>query len=91
MGSVEIVLALMVLVTVVAASAGRLSIPAPSLLVQAESLFNDATSLVLFQVAVCFAAAGARPGDREVPGCRPCAVRQPCRPGRAAARITWLP
>jgi len=35
MGSVEIVLALVVLATVVAASAGRLSIPAPSLLVLA--------------------------------------------------------
>jgi CPA1 family monovalent cation:H+ antiporter len=28
-------------------------------LVQAESLFNDATSLVLFQIAVSFAVAGA--------------------------------
>ncbi len=35
MGSVEIVLALVVLATVVAASAGRLGIPAPSLLVLA--------------------------------------------------------
>ncbi len=43
----------------VSALARRLSLPARvQTLVQAESLFNDATSLVLFQIAVSFAVGG---------------------------------
>ena len=42
----------------------RLALPARvQALVQAESLFNDATSLVLFRVAVSFAVAGAAVGN----------------------------
>jgi monovalent cation/hydrogen antiporter len=43
----------------VSALGRRLSLPSKvQVLVQAESLFNDATSLVLFQIAVSFATAG---------------------------------
>ncbi len=43
----------------VSALGRRLSLPPKvQALVQAESLFNDATSLVLFQIAVIFAVAG---------------------------------
>jgi len=51
----------------VSALARRLSLPARvQALVQAESLFNDGTSLVLFQVAVAVAAGGA--AGTTVPG-----------------------
>ena len=47
----------------VSALARRLTLPARvQALVQAESLFNDATSLVLFQVAVSVAVGGAACG-----------------------------
>jgi CPA1 family monovalent cation:H+ antiporter len=50
----------------VSALGRRLSLPPRvQALVQAESLFNDGTSLVLFQIAVSFAVAGA--GSRTTP------------------------
>jgi CPA1 family monovalent cation:H+ antiporter len=51
----------------VSALGRRLSLPPKvQALVQAESLFNDATSLVLFQIAVSLAVAGT--ASRAVPG-----------------------
>ena len=53
----------------VSALGRRLALPPKvQALVQAESLFNDATSLVLFQIAVSFAVAGTAAGPRPA-GC----------------------
>ena len=54
----------------VSALGRRLSLPPRvQALVQAESLFNDATSLVLFQIAVSIAVAGTPPGPRRAGSC----------------------
>lgn len=64
MHSVQVVLFLVALATVVATFADQT-------LVQAASLFNDATSLVLFRIAIAAALAGAwrtwRPPPRAQP------------------------
>src|SRR5439155_26439043 len=66
----------------VSALGRRLSLPPRvQALVQAESLFNDATSLVLFQIAVSFAVAGTAgrttTGGALLPGAEQSAILAP--------------